>query len=882
MLPWIGTALLAASWLFGLGYYHQPAWAVWAVLVVLGSAALGGFPTRARRPAWHWALAGLLLIPAAAFSAWPLRAAFVIGLVGCAAGALARVASGDALQRVLGRAASAGSAGGAVLAGQGLVLHFYEVLTSRSHELPAPMPRLIGAVADYLGATNGVAASTVTLFTMREQHQLGATWELLADPVSVAFLSGGLILLAWRARVTDGERWRRNASLQGGALMVLMGAWLPLRCGLIMGLFLTSALRTEYEAPLNSVHWLWNGWLHLVLLAMPVLALSRFLPLADPRASVAPGSSLPPPPAPVTGLRRARGALAAALAAAFVAGLSLTLAVFWDPPGVRRQGRVLIEEYHPEPDKVWERCDKPYDTSWYGHEAGYNYYCIKDYLDHFYRVERLTKPITVTALRDCDVLILKTPTRPFYSPEEILCIKDFVERGGGLLVIGEHTDVFQTSSRLHPVTALFGFRFRNDCLFGVDSVFEQRFVPPRPAHPIVQSIEAMDFATSCSLDVGWSRGRAPIRSVGLKNKTADYHVNNYYPVPSDSAKMRYGAFIQLWSARYGRGRVVAFTDSTIFSNFAVFEPGKAELMMGMVEWLNHRPPRLAPWPWLAALGLAAALTALRLLRGPAAGNALLLAAALAAGWAGGGSLAGALHRAAMPLPAPRPDRPLVLAAMDQTLSGAVLPRNGFISGKQDGFGIFERWILRLGYFTARRQAPATFAPDVDLLVIAYPRRPVPEDYRRRLQEFLLGGGRVLVLDSARNETSTANDLLRDLGVTLTPAPTRKGLLHTAPGWEPVPVEQVCRVEGGAPFAWVGPPADSFPVGVAVRKGQGTLVVVGFGDRFCDLQMGYSGDVEPDEALRKVFAVEFNLIRALVQGEDLTQPATRPPESAPPQ
>jgi hypothetical protein len=117
-------------------------------------------------------------------------------------------------------------------------------------------------------------------------------------------------------------------------------------------------------------------------------------------------------------------------------------------------------------------------------------------------------------------------------------------------------------------------------------------------HPSVQHVGVMDFATSCSLDVRGSSGRAAIRSTGLKNKTAEYHVENFYPVPSDSAKMRYGAFVQLWSTCYGRGRVMAFTDSTIFSNFCTFEPGKAELMLGMLEWLNYRDRLGNPRLWL--------------------------------------------------------------------------------------------------------------------------------------------------------------------------------------------------------------------------------------------------------------------------------------------
>jgi hypothetical protein len=629
-------------------------------------------------------------------------------------------------------------------------------------------------------------------------------------------------------------------------------------------------LRTEYEASPNSVHWLWNGWLHLALLALPVLAAWRFLPprplSVRSEAGLAAG-------APAAGGTRWRS-LAAALAA-FAGAVLLTLAIAWAPPGTRQRGRVLIEEYHPNPEEVWERCDKPYDTTWYGHMSGYNYYCIKEYLDRFFSVTRLTEPITAAALQHCDVLMLKTPTRPYYSREELSAIREFVEAGGGLLVIGEHTDVFKTSTRLNPVTRMFGFRFRNDCLFGIDSVFEQRFEPPLVPHPVVQGIEWMDFATSCSLDVGWSLGRAPIRSTGLKNKTADYHVSNYYPPPSDNAQMRSGAFVQVWTTRAGRGRVLAFTDSTIFSNFATFEPGKAELMVGMVEWLNHRPPRVAHEVWLALAAALAAGAACWL--GRRRGVRLVLLAAVAAGWSGGGMLAGVLQRLAMPMPAPRPDRALVRVVMDRTVSSAHLPRNGFIAGKTDGFGIFERWVLRLGFFTTRRSAPGTFARDVSLLVIANPARPVTSSYRRDIEHFVENGGRVLVLDSARNESSTANELLAGFGVTLTPAPTARGDLQNSAGWAPVPVERVRRVEGGKPFAWLGEPEDGLCVGSVVRHGQGILAVVGFSDRFCDLNMGFTGDVEPEEGLRKVHALEFSLVRALVEGTDLTTP---PPPAAP--
>ena len=71
---------------------------------------------------------------------------------------------------------------------------------------------------------------------------------------------------------------------------------------------------------------------------------------------------------------------------------------------------------------------------------------------------------------------------------------------------------------------------------------------------------------------------------GLWSMPSDYNMSNYHPIPHHCAEMRYGPFIQVWSAYYGNGRALAYADSTIFSSFATFQPGKAELMRDMIEW----------------------------------------------------------------------------------------------------------------------------------------------------------------------------------------------------------------------------------------------------------------------------------------------------------
>src|ERR1041385_1995681 len=107
-------------------------------------------------------------------------------------------------------------------------------------------------------------------------------------------------------------------------------------------------------------------------------------------------------------------------------------------------------------------------------------------------------------------------------------------------------------------------------------------------HPILQAMPNMDFAVSCSIDPKYSGGFTVMRGTALKSMPADYHASNFYPQVEDRPESRYGAFVQLLGVRFGEERVAAFPDSTIWSNFCYCEPGKSELSVGLVEWLNHR------------------------------------------------------------------------------------------------------------------------------------------------------------------------------------------------------------------------------------------------------------------------------------------------------
>jgi hypothetical protein len=768
------------------------------------------------------------------------------------------------------RAGEAAIAAGLVLLVQAAAFYCYEAWTARSHELPWPLPNLVALVPYLLGHDSAVCGNTVALFSMRQVHLLGATWELLIDPVTWAFLASGLAaigLLEGTSRVrpapfagvpqkdgysppAPGRRSQRDLLKAGGVLVLAVVAWLPVRMGILLALYVHRVLVTDYDEPLTVISQFWSTPAHLALLAGPVLLAWRFVGV---RAWPSPDATEEPAPSRLS--RRRIAAAVAILGAAAV----LTAAILWDPVGERKHGRVLIEEGHSK----WEPTTRPMDTTWYGQESGYNYACLYDYCGRFYEMGRVTEPIKDSTLADCDVLIIKTPTEA-YKDEEIDAICRFVHRGGGLFLIGEHTNVFHVGEHLNAVAQRFGFAFRYDCLFGVDSVFEERFVPPLVPHPVIQHMPPLDFSVSCSLAPGASPGRTVIRGLGLKNAMADYHASNFYPQAVDRPDMRYGAFAQLWATRHGRGRIVAFTDSTIFSNFSLFEPAKPELLLGMIEWANYQDGIGNPRPWLVVMAAALMLCGLWLARGwPAAGVLLVSVAML--GHAAAAVAVCEHNRSAMP--PPPCVRPYTLVTIDRTVSDAVLSKGGFIAGKEEGFGIFERWILRLGYFT--RRASAAEVTRGNLVVVFNPDQRVPPGYAEMLADYVKDGGNLLVLDSRKNAKSTANSLLWPFGLSVKHETNLAGVIAGPAGWPAIKVDSVCEVGGGQPLARL----QEKPVAARVRHGKGVATVIGFSSRFSDYSMGVTGDTLPDAAMREVYEFEFNLLRAIIEGKlaDLAMP-----------
>ncbi len=853
MRCWIAVALLASSWLLGLGYLEPARPLPWGCTLLAAVLLLSGTWFRLPTTGVRWAALGLLT-PPLLFVPFPYNGMVVLWWLGLAASLAPR--AGAWLTRLARGCLLAAT----MLLPQAFALLVYESWTARSHDLPALLAQSIAALLRVVGADATIDVAMLVVRSDQTTVQLAATWELLLSPVLVGFFCGGLVLLTFQllSRRTH-DRWK-TYGLSALVLAAICLLWAFCQALLLVTVVLQQQFRATVITYPNVGETLVSTWVHIVLTMAPAILAALFVPAVKSATS-----------RPATAARHGENSAAArrpirlwqpwAAAVGCTLGAGLLTAVYcWVPAGVPKEGRVQVVERH----STWEPTTNPYDTQLYGEPGSYNYGAIYEYCSQFYQMSRLLPDDTLdlAAIQQCDVLVIKTPTSR-YDVEEVQSIVRFVEQGGSLLLIGDHTNVFNMNTYLNDISRHFGFTFRNDLLFRIGDPYRQAYTPPKIAHPILQRVPPMHFAVSCSIDPGTSRGTMVVRNVGLYNLPPAYHESNYHPQAEYRPNMQYGAWCQLWSTTLGRGRVVAFADSTLFSNFCVFQPGKTELFMGMLQWLNHSSPLDDPlvrrrWTIpLACLGFAFLALGARLLW-PVRGGWLLAVAAGAAGWSAAGWFITQMHYQAMPTP--QLQRKMQHVVIDRTLSVVPLFTGAFADDAEGtGYGLLEQWIPRVGNYTSRRSGPDAFQGDA-MVIICPTRLPSPA-YRDMLIGWVEQGGRLLIVDTPDSENSTADSLLMLFGLSSSrsaPAPADKDEpLRLADGLASTPLLASREISGGTPLATWGPTT----VAAQISYGQGTVTAVGFGSLFNDAAMGYHWLVEPDAELRQRYEVLFGLLRA---------------------
>lgn len=176
------------------------------------------------------------------------------------------------------------------------------------------------------------------------------------------------------------------------------------------------------------------------------------------------------------------------------------------------------------------------------------------------------------------------PTEPV-PDHDIAKIESWVNAGGHLIVIVDHTDVFGharvASALLSP--------------FKMQTALTAFFTPNPKA--VAQFVGTQDWPLkTATVPSGFLA--LPTASARWIEESPDYGGRNFFGPLRPSDDDGYGRKPVAISARRGRGQVTVWGDSTIFANFAILQPGNTEIL----NWLRN-PSLFSRVGWLVAVVL---------------------------------------------------------------------------------------------------------------------------------------------------------------------------------------------------------------------------------------------------------------------------------------
>ncbi|MGA1824530.1 MAG: DUF4350 domain-containing protein [bacterium] len=217
------------------------------------------------------------------------------------------------------------------------------------------------------------------------------------------------------------------------------------------------------------------------------------------------------------------------------------------------------------------------------HSASFGHARLVSLLKMYGFYPHFTDEINHTSLSRASILVLIMPSEP-YKSHEIKAIKEFVSNGGGLLVIGDHTDISNVLSSLNPVIEHFGIQLRFDTIWIQTN---SRSNLCYRLHPALFDCEEVNFSVGASLAL-----KSPARPIimshyGTFSDLGDHanDVNGYLGNAQPDPGERTHDLCLIADSRYGKGRVFVLGDSSYFQNTCIYR--NWVFAYRLFDWLNH-------------------------------------------------------------------------------------------------------------------------------------------------------------------------------------------------------------------------------------------------------------------------------------------------------
>ncbi len=245
---------------------------------------------------------------------------------------------------------------------------------------------------------------------------------------------------------------------------------------------------------------------------------------------------------------------------------------------------IVFDEAHGK----WETVLSSYGPEDFGRSANYTYSQL------FEKSSRLVGSSSVLESENASLpnlnalLVVKMPTEPITEQFSIR-LDAWVKRGGRLLVIADHTDLYDTTQNINSLINRF------DILVSADATFDNLGMPNIPTSPLAAGI--LGRLDGNGLPFAWQTGSSfqtfPLAGLELLTYGASFAEPGDYSRPNrfgyfvPSLKQPYFNHSASIAVAHGKGAIAVILDSTPWSNFSIFKDQYNRMLRGVIHALEQ-------------------------------------------------------------------------------------------------------------------------------------------------------------------------------------------------------------------------------------------------------------------------------------------------------
>jgi hypothetical protein len=213
---------------------------------------------------------------------------------------------------------------------------------------------------------------------------------------------------------------------------------------------------------------------------------------------------------------------------------------------------------------------------------------ITQYLNFIDYVSIIESPkITKDVLKDTSIFVV-TNLNLSFTPEEQAIIWDFVNNGGSLLVLGDHTNVGGMQYPLNELLSPVGISFRFNAALPLDETNKWLTCTRFLQHPVTMPLKGIDelqYGVGASLNISTVAFPVVIGTYALSDQGNQSGADLAYLGDYTYNKgEQLGDVILVAASYYGQGKVLVFGDTSSFQNTAL--PFSYPFLESTFSWLS--------------------------------------------------------------------------------------------------------------------------------------------------------------------------------------------------------------------------------------------------------------------------------------------------------